>query len=328
MSEAHNKIIYDLERCLPKAKARIKSNELMKHHTSFKIGGLADIFVEPVSIKEIITVKKYCRENNIACTIIGRGSNILVSDLGIRGVVISISDLFSGMKILDSDGYKRKVTSADDQEKVRLRINAGTRLSALASFAANNSLTGLEFASGIPGTLGGAVIMNAGAYDGCMSDVVVQTRYLNTNCEIISINKQAHTFAYRSSCFMSQPESIILCSYIELRYASKDMIFAKTADYTSRRRSTQPLDLPSAGSAFKRPTGNYAGKLITDNGLKGLRIGDAQVSLKHAGFIVNLGDATAHDVKALIMEVKRIVRNNSGIDLVPEVRFIGEWQEE
>ena len=317
MSVVTNKILIDLESELPEVKGRMRSNELMKHHTSFKIGGLADIFFEPAHIDEIITVKKYCRDHHIACTIIGRGSNILVSDSGIRGVVISVSDLFSGIEICDKEDGKDK--------KVCLNVKAGTRLSSLASYTAQHGLTGLEFASGIPGTLGGAIIMNAGAYDGCMADVVAYTSYLNAACEINEISNCEHLFSYRNSCFSRQPKSIIICSKIELQYGDKNKIIEKIVDYTNRRQSSQPLEFPSAGSAFKRPTGYYAGKLISDSGLQGLRVGDAQVSLKHAGFIINLGDATASDVKALIMEVKRIVLENSGVELIPEVRFIGDW---
>ena len=303
---------------LPDAGNRIKLNEPMKDHTSFRIGGPADLFFEPVSTEEIIQTVNLCDELDIPLTILGRGSNVLVSDLGIRGVVIAISDLFSGIEPshLDTEDHDRS-----------LYVKAGTRLASLASFAAREQLRGLEFASGIPGTLGGAIIMNAGAYDGCMADVITQTEFIDYKGIIHTLEGSQHDFSYRHSYFSSHA-GIILHARLKLHLGDSQAILAKMADFNLRRQKSQPLDLPSAGSAFKRPAGHYAGKLIADHGLQGCRIGDAQVSLKHAGFIVNRGEATASDVKALFNKVSDDVYNKTGVRLKPEVKFVGEWPTE
>ncbi len=299
----------DLERFLTAAGVRLRFNEPMALHTSFHVGGSADVYFEPENESEIRQAVDFCRQNGWPWTILGNGSNILVSDRGIRGLVLVIGEAFSGMEINGSV----------------LTAQAGARLASMASLAARNGLSGLEFASGIPGTLGGAILMNAGAYGCCMSDIIRNTDYLDADLEKKQIEGSAHRFAYRQSIF-SEQESIILGAQLALRPDSGEAILARMADLACRRRQSQPLDLPSAGSTFKRPPNHYAGKLISDCHLKGLQIGAAQVSEKHAGFIVNLGQATAADIRTLIDKVRSIVAAETGVCLEPEIRFIGDWQ--
>lgn len=288
---------------------RLRFDEPMSLHSSFRIGGSADAFFEPVETGEIAQAIRFCRTHELPCTIIGNGTNILVADQGIRGLVLAIGDHFSGIEPVDGS----------------FTVQAGTRLSALAARAAQLHYTGLEFASGIPGTLGGAVQMNAGAYDACMRDVVVQTDYIDEQLKQRTITGTEHGFDYRRSIF-SDRNVIILRSRLELKQGDYAGIIAKMADLADRRRRSQPLDLPSAGSIFKRPAGFFAGKLISDSGLKGCRVGDAQVSEKHAGFIVNLGQATAGDVRRLLEHVQETVLYKTGVRLEPEIKFIGDWQ--
>lgn len=288
---------------------RLRFDEPMSRHTSFRIGGSADAFFEPAESGEIEQAIFFCRVHELPCTIIGNGSNLLVADQGIRGLVLVIGDHFSGIEPADGS----------------FDVKAGTRLSALAARAAQLHYTGLEFASGIPGTLGGAVQMNAGAYDACMSDVVVQTDYIDEQLEHRTVTGADHRFDYRRSVFSDRPV-IILRSRLKLKQGDYAGIVARMADLSDRRRRSQPLDLPSAGSIFKRPPGFFAGKLISDCGLKGFRIGDAQVSEKHAGFIVNLGQATAGDVRNLMEHIQETVLHKTGVRLEPEIKFIGDWQ--
>ncbi|MEA4888613.1 MAG: UDP-N-acetylmuramate dehydrogenase [Clostridiaceae bacterium] len=299
----------DLERLIAAAGVRLRFNEPMALHTSFHVGGSADVFFEPENETEIRQAVGFCRQNGWPWTILGNGSNILVSDRGIRGLVLVIGEAFSGIEINGSV----------------LTARAGTRLASLASFAAKNGLAGLEFASGIPGTLGGAILMNAGAYGCCMSDIIQKTDFLDTDLEKRQIEGAAHQFAYRQSIF-SEQEGIILGAQLALRPDDSGTIMARMADLACRRRQSQPLDLPSAGSAFKRPPNHFAGKLISDCHLKGLQVGAAQVSEKHAGFIVNLGQATAVDIRTLIDKVRSVVAAETGVCLEPEIRFIGDWQ--
>ena len=288
--------------------ARLRFSEPMDRHTSFRIGGLADAFFEPASIQEIDQALSFCKRHQIPCTIIGNGSNLLVSDLGIRGLVLAVGDSLSGIERQDNT----------------LLVMAGTRLAALAAFAARQELTGLEFASGIPGTLGGAIQMNAGAYDGCMQDVVRQTQYLDEDLNCRYMTGEEHQFSYRHSGF-SDRSTGILRAHLELNPGTYAAITARINDLAERRRQSQPLELPSAGRVFKRPPGFYAGKLISDCQLKGLCIGDAQVSEKHAGFIVNRGAATARDVRRLIEHIQAVVSAQTGVRLEPEIKCIGDW---
>ncbi len=298
----------ELKKLLPASDNRLTADEPMKNHTTFRLGGPADLYFEPANSEEIVKVARYCRENEIALTVLGNGSNVLVSDQGIRGVVMAIGDSMADIERRDD----------------LLLAGAGTRLSALAAFAAQNGLAGLEFGAGIPGTLGGAILMNAGAYDHCMAEIVVLTEFLDGQFDLQAKVRAEHAFAYRHSYF-SDNSSIILRACIQLCPDEPQAILARMADLGIRRRTSQPMDLPSAGSAFKRPPGFFAGKLISECGLQGCRVGQAQVSEKHAGFIVNLGDASASDTRRLFEHVRKTVWEKTGVQLEPEVRFVGDW---
>ncbi len=286
---------------------RIFTNEPMARHTTFRIGGNADIFVLPSSKEELAQLLKFAKKNAIPVTILGNGSNILVLDGGIRGMVISFGKPFSG---IEKDG-------------VLIKVGAGATLGAVSLFAASHSLSGLEFAVGIPGSIGGAVFMNAGAYDGEMSQVVHTVTAITFDGEIVRYKQNEMNFGYRNSIFQENKQ--IICEIeLELTEGNPSSIQEKMTDYTRRRMEKQPLDKPSAGSTFKRPPGLFAGTLIDETGLKGFSVGDAQVSEKHAGFVVNLGNATASDVLKVISEVKERVKARTGVQLEPEVRIIGE----
>lgn len=289
------------------ASERILLNEPMKKHTSFKIGGPADIMVLPASEEEIVHALKVCKDTSVPFFIMGNGSNLLVRDKGIRGVVIKISENYNQIEI---DG-------------TNIRAQSGVLLSTLSKAAVRNSLKGLEFASGIPGTLGGAITMNAGAYGGEIKDAVVSVRCIDSNGNIHILQKEDMKFGYRTSLIQTT-DLIVSEVNMELEYGDQQESLDLMADLARRRREKQPLAYPSAGSTFKRPVGYYAGKLIQDCGLKGLRIGDAQISELHAGFIINLGNATAQNVIDLIKKVQEIIYDKYGVEMVPEVRIVGE----
>lgn len=283
-------------------------NAPMSEHTTFKIGGAADVLIFPSSAEEVAQIFRLANEFKIPCTILGNGSNVLVLDNGIRGAVIKFSDKFlGGIRV---DGTK-------------ILAGAGAKLKDVSNFAAENNLSGMEFACGIPGSIGGAVFMNAGAYDGEMKNVVESVTAVSTDGELKIFSGVELNMGYRRSAF--QTNGYAICE-VELNLArgNFDDIKNKIADFTQKRESKQPLELPSAGSTFKRPQGYFAGTLIDKTGLKGLRVGGAMVSEKHAGFVVNVGGATAADVLALIEEVKRRVYEVHGVTLTPEVRIIGE----
>lgn len=281
-------------------------NEPMSLHTSFKTGGNADVFVKADSAENIVRAVKMLKYSGVPYYIIGNGSNILVRDAGVRGVIIQIG---SQMNKIDVEGNI-------------IYSQAGAMLSALSAAAYENSLTGLEFASGIPGTVGGAVFMNAGAYDGEIKDAIVYADVINENGDILKLSKNELDLSYRHSV-ISDKNMIAIGAQFELKNGNKDAIAAKIADFSARRRDKQPLNFPSAGSTFKRPDGYFAGKLIEDSGLKGRQIGGAQVSPKHAGFIVNTGNATSTDILSLIDCCIETVYNKFNIRLEPEVRIIG-----
>lgn len=278
-------------------------NEPMSKHTSFKTGGPADIFVVPETKDEIIKFLKL----DTPKTIIGNGSNLLVKDGGIRGLVIKI----------DIANYE----VVDDM----IIADAGCMIAKLSRIAMENSLSGLEFACGIPGTLGGAIYMNAGAYGGEIKDVVVETEIVDYNGNV-SIIKE-HDFGYRSSKFQNI-ECVILSSKIKLKHGNKEEIKNQIDEYMNARRTKQPIDKPSAGSTFKRPKDNFAAKLIQDAGLKGYSVGDAEVSNLHAGFVVNKGKATTKEIIELIKYIREKVNTEFGVMLEPEVRIIGEEKED
>ena len=300
-----NKIADDL--LLLSKDCRIYTNEPMSKHTSFKIGGCADILCIPPNCNSLICILKYAKDNNIPVTIIGNGSNLLVSDKGIRGIVIK---LFGGLT-----GYK--------VNGEYIECESGVLLSKLGSIAYKSSLSGLEFASGIPGTLGGAVFMNAGAYDGEMKDVVQKTTYLDNELNIKVIEGENHKFSYRHSIF-EETGGIIISSVLKLKSIKNDIILTKMNELNGKRKEKQPLDMPSAGSTFKRPEGFFAAKLIEDAGLKGCCIGGAAVSKKHAGFIVNCGGATANDVLTLVEHIISEVYSKYNVKLQTEIKYIGE----
>ncbi len=278
----------------------IFQDEPMKKHTTFRTGGPADFLVTPTSEKEMVE----CLKLDVKKTIIGNGSNLLVKDGGIRGLVVQTTKLNN--IIVNND---------------KIRAESGAFLSRIASVAKDNSLTGLEFACGIPGTLGGAVAMNAGAYGGEMKDVVLKTRYADENGNVFEITN--HEFDYRKSFFTGK-DFIILASEIGLQNGNREEIENKMKEYMTARNSKQPVNMPSAGSTFKRPVGFFAGKLIEDSGLKGYTIGGASVSTLHAGFIVNNGDATSKDILDLISYVQDKVYENYNVKLETEVKIIGE----
>lgn len=282
-----------------------RQNEPMRAHTTFKIGGEADIFIIPASPAALIYAVKKCNELEIPYFILGNGSNLLVSDGGIEGAVISLA----GINGISSDGEK-------------ITCGAGAMLSSVCLKALSLSLTGLEFAYGIPGTAGGALYMNAGAYGGQTADVIESAECLTASGEIKTLKKEDMRLGYRSSVFKNGGLIIISLTFA-LKKGDKAEIKAEMDDLLNRRKQKQPLEYPSAGSTFKRPEGYFAGALIEKNGLKGLTVGGAQVSEKHAGFVINRGGATAADVKALIGKIQKKVFENDGVMLEPEVIFKG-----
>jgi len=286
---------------------RVREEEYLRHHTTFKIGGPADLFVEPTTMAELSFVLRTIHEFDVPVTIIGCGSNILVKDGGIRGAVVSV----------------RHMTQIMDCNDNVLCIGSGYMLKDASEFAWENGLTGLEFAIGIPGTLGGAVFMNAGAYDGEMSHVVTAVRAVDFQGNIKEYDASHLDFGYRHSVFHDNHE-VIGEVIMTLKPGDKNVIKARMDELTEKRESKQPLEFASAGSTFKRPPGYFAGTLIEQTGLKGLSVGDAQVSHKHAGFVINTGSASAKDVLDLIAEVQRRVYDQHGVHLEPEVRMIGE----
>ncbi len=289
------------------APEQILLNAPMREHTTFKIGGPADCLLLPKSMEETQRILSLVQEYELPLTIIGNGSNMLVRDKGIRGVVLKFAQNMSYIKVDDN----------------RLLVGAGALLKDAAEAAAAHSLAGIEYACGIPGSIGGAVFMNAGAYGGEMKNVVKSVRAVTRKGEVKNYAKDELELGYRHSIFQSNGEAIVEVE-LELTPGNETDIRAAIADFTNRRESKQPLELPSAGSTFKRPEGYFAGTLIDQTGLKGLTVGGAQVSTKHAGFVVNVGGATAEDVVNLIHEVQKRVKEAHGVELQPEVRMIGE----
>ena len=277
--------------------------EPMSKHTSFKIGGNADVYIKVNNLSKLSTILKECQASDVDYMILGNGSNLLVSDDGLRGVVIRL------------DGDFRKITLLDD---TTIFCGAGATLAYLCKFALNCGLSGLEFAWGIPGTVGGAVFMNAGAYDGEMKDVVHSVSHISPSGEIGRTEKENMNFGYRTSVYRSN-NMIITGVTLKLKKGNPDEIRAKMDDYMSRRSTKQPLEYPSAGSVFKRPEGNFAGALIEQCGLKGKTCGGAQVSEKHAGFIINKSNATSKDVRDLIGEIQKTVSEKTGYSLECEL---------
>jgi len=291
----------------------LKSNEPMRNHTTFKIGGNVRLMIFPETTDGLTDIYDILYTNNITPFILGNGSNILVSDDFHDLVVISTSKLCA-VSLLETD-------DTNDTEYGDINAEAGVLLSSLAVFAYEKGLTGFEFAHGIPGTLGGAVVMNAGAYGGEMKDVVTSTVAYNKDKGIHKLTAADSGFSYRKSKFTSTGD-LVLSSTLRLKYGDKQSIKQKMDELSKRRRESQPLDLPSGGSTFKRPKEGYAAELIEQAGLKGYTAGGAQVSEKHSGFIVNKGNATFSDVMAVIDHVQETVFKQSGIELESEIKII------
>jgi UDP-N-acetylmuramate dehydrogenase len=281
----------------------------MSQLTTFKIGGPLDLLTEPRNVDELGRIIQFCRVENLPWLVIGLGSNLLVRDKGIRGVGIKLGGEFSRWEVAGS----------------RIKVGAGVVLADLAKETASIGLTGLEFACGIPGSTGGAIFMNAGAYDGEMSKIVASVEAYNSRTgQQISYQNTELNFGYRHSRFQDEPGNIITGLTLQLQQSDAQSTTGKVTELTCRRESSQPLDMPSAGSVFRRPEGYFVGPIITEAGLKGFSIGGARVSDKHSGFIVNQGNATAADVLALIAHIQRAVKERAGVDLTPEYRIVGE----
>ena len=286
--------------------AQVLLDEPMEKHTTFRIGGPADLFVRPEHTEQIIQILELCREAEVPCFVLGNGSNLLVSDAGYRGVIIQLDQ-----------NYQECRREAD-----LFSVKAGLLLTKLALMAKEASLAGLEFASGIPGTVGGAVTMNAGAYGGEIKQYLVSARVLTEDLEVHDIDAAELDLQYRHSRIMEE-NWIVLGAVFRLYPGEEEKIGTRIAELREARQSKQPLEYPSAGSTFKRPEGYFAGKLIMDAGLSGFSVGDAQVSEKHCGFVINRGHATAEQVAALIDTVRETMQRTYGVLLEPEVRYLG-----
>lgn len=287
---------------------RVLLEEPMKQHTTFRIGGPAEVFIMPENLEEVSRILEICRAEKLPYFILGNGSNLLVSDRGYRGVVIQLDRNFGEVRV----------------EGTKIYASAGALLSTLAVAARKASLTGLEFAGGIPGTLGGAVVMNAGAYGGEMKDVLQKVTVMDKDGKVFEIPAEELEMGYRTSVIKTAGY-IVLEAVLLLKEGDPEEIKALMKKLSEQRISKQPLEYPSAGSTFKRPEGYFAGKLIMDSGLRGYRIGGAQVSEKHCGFVINAGDATSEDVCRLMKYVTETVQEKFGVTLEPEVKFLGEF---
>ena len=286
---------------------QIKIDEPMKKHTNFKIGGSADIFITAKKTDEILEVLKLAKENNLKLTILGNGSNVLVSDEGIRGIVLKIS--IPGIDI------------KKEKESAIITVGAGEPLGKVAYTLLNEEIAGFEFANGIPGTMGGAIRMNAGAYGGEMKDCIKNVIYIDENGNLQSLSNKECDFSYRHSIFFDRPW-IIVNAELELPYGDKKEIKEKIDEYAKSRREKQPINFPSAGSTFKRGTDFITAKLIDECNLKGYAVGDAEVSTLHAGFVINKGNATAKDVMAVIEHVKKTVLEKTGKQIELEIEIL------
>ena len=289
-------------------KEQILEEEPMKKHTTFRIGGPAEYLILPQTTEEIADVIKLCRQEEIPWYIVGNGSNLLVADEGVRGVVIQLLRNFNQIQV----------------EGCQIRMQAGAQNAAVAKRALDASLTGFEFAAGIPGTIGGAVVMNAGAYGGEMKDILKEVTVLDPNGMIRTIPAEELELGYRTS-IIARKGYVVLEAVIVLKTGDPKEIKAAMDELKEKRVTKQPLEYPSAGSTFKRPEGYFAGKLIMDAGLRGFSVGGAQISEKHCGFVINKGNATAKDVTELMYETKKIVMEKFGVALEPEVKRLGQF---
>ena len=285
----------------------IKINEPMNQHTSFRVGGPAKVFLTVRSEEILSKIFAVLKENKLPYFILGNGSNLLVSDAGYEGVIIYLAEEFAKIKV----------------EGTKISAGAAAFLGKVARKALEEELSGLEFAAGIPGSLGGGVVMNAGAYGGELSQVVTKVRVMDPEGKTITLEKEELLLGYRTSIFKQKPY-VILEVFMELQKGIKSEIQSKMDEYTKARIDKQPLEYPSAGSTFKRPEGHFAGKLIMDAGLRGYQVGGAQVSEKHCGFVINKGNATATDIRTLMADVAEKVKEQFGVELEAEVIFVGE----
>lgn len=289
-------------------KGALVLGEPLCNHTTFRVGGKADAFLSVRNEEQLKKAIILCKEYEVPFLILGNGSNLLVSDAGYRGMVILVGKDMADILV---DG--NRITAA-----------AGATLGSVSQTAAKNSLGGMEFASGIPGTIGGAVVMNAGAYDGEMKMVVEEVRVMSQEGDIFTLTNEELDFSYRNSR-VKREKLIVLSVTLLLNPNNRETIYKKMNDFAARRREKQPLEYPSAGSTFKRPEGMFAGKLIMDAGLRGYSVGDAQVSEKHCGFVINKGKASAKEIHRLIYDVQEKVKESFGVTLEPEVIFIGDF---
>ncbi|MGI5911813.1 MAG: UDP-N-acetylmuramate dehydrogenase [Syntrophomonadaceae bacterium] len=286
---------------------RLLFNEEMKNHTTFRIGGPVDVMVIPQDEEDVRIVISFCKKNNFPLFIFGMGSNLLVRDGGIRGIAIKLGDSLDQVEVVGEE----------------ILAQAGVRLSTLARIAAFHSLSGLEFAEGIPGSLGGALVMNAGAYDGEIKEIVVEATAISSDGFLKTFRAEEMQFSYRQSIFQNNGYTI-LTARLKLNRGNRENIEQRMCELAYSRNKKQPLDKPSAGSTFRRPQGYFVGPMLEEMGLKGYRIGGAEVSPKHAGFIVNVGDATANDVLQLIAYIKEKAKEHFGVELQTEIKVVGE----
>lgn len=282
--------------------------EPLKEHTTFRVGGEADCMIRIENREQLSPLLSYLHRVDIPYYVLGNGSNLLVGDKGYRGIILQLSDKISAIRV----------------EGNRIYAQAGALVGRVARVAAEHGLTGMEFAAGIPGTVGGGVVMNAGAYDGEMKQVVERVTVLDKEGNELELDNETMEFRYRTSAIKHHPFIVTECCFL-LTPGDRETINAKIEDFQNRRKTKQPLEYPSAGSTFKRPEGYFAGKLIADAGLKGCKIGGAQVSEKHSGFVINTGDATAADIRSLITHVQEEVYRQFSVRLEPEVIYLGEF---
>lgn len=285
----------------------IELDASMKKYTTMKVGGNASAVVTPKNLDEIKTVLKYAKENKIELYVLGNGSNVIVDDDGIDGIVLKLGNKFSNIEVKENKIY----------------VSSGASMPKVALVAKQNSLSGFEFASGIPGTIGGGIKMNAGAYGSEMANVLESVTYIDENYNLVTITNKDCNFSYRHSIFSEHKEFVIIEAVLSLEKGNLEEIESKMKEYQEARSLKQPLEYANSGSIFKRPEGYFVGKLVQDAGLKGKTIGKAQVSTKHSGFIINLGDATCSDIKELIKFIQDEVKEKFGVMLQTEVEFIG-----
>ncbi|MEG1847934.1 MAG: UDP-N-acetylmuramate dehydrogenase [Lachnospiraceae bacterium] len=304
---AVNLEIYEyINRIIPKD--NIHQKEPMSRHTTFRVGGTADLLIEIETAEQLLAVLDLFHKTDTEYFILGNGSNLLVGDKGYQGIIIQIASKMSKIEVMGTT----------------IIAQAGAKLSQVAGEACTHHLAGLEFAAGIPGTIGGAVVMNAGAFEGEMQQIVTSVKVISPDGELLELDNATMEFAYRSSVIRNRKFTVIEVT-MQLHESNEEEIRAKMKELTARRLDKQPLEYPSAGSTFKRPQGYYAGQLIMDAGMRGFRVGGAQVSEKHCGFIVNLGDATAEDIMEVIHTVQERVFDKFGVNLELEVIPLGEF---